>query len=147
MKWLSSFWVLLEQKCHIIFSFSAYHSSSYQKKELLMCGTARVRNILKEISSYLCHIHQVLFCVCVRRHRTHSTYLHICLFLISLSICLWYPKIWFMHYRQRAPAWQGPGVLMSYKPHSVSAFRRLQHSTQNRSSQGFHALVQLFIEH
>lgn len=67
MKWLSAFWVLFEKKRHIIFSFSAYHSSSYQKKEVLMRGTARVRNILKEIISYLCHIHQVLFFVSVYR--------------------------------------------------------------------------------
>lgn len=116
-----------------------------KKKELLMCGTARVRNILKEISPYVCHIHQILFCVCVQRHSTHSTYIHICLFLISLSICLWYPKIWFTHYRQRARAWQGPGALMSYHPPRCQCPEHC--STQNRTSQGFHGLAQLFIEH
>lgn len=93
------------------------------------------------------HTSSTFFCICVQRHGTHSTYLHISIFLICLSICLWYSKIWFMQYRQRPPAWQGPGVLMPLQPHSVLVSRRLQRSTQNRTSQEFHGLGQLSIEH
>lgn len=117
---------------------------SIKKKGLLMCGQGK-KHLEGNILSSLPHT-QVLFCDCVHLwlwHSIHSTYLHICLFLINLSICLWYPKIWFTHCRL---CMAGPGVLISYQPCSVLVSRRLQHSMQNRTKQGLHGSVPFFIE-
>lgn len=66
--------------------------------------------------------------------------------LLNHSICLWYPKIWFTHNMQKAPAWQGSVMQMSYQPLSVSGSRTLQHSIQNGTNQEFDSLAHSFIE-
>lgn len=91
-------------------------------------------------------MHQVLFFVCTETQ--HSQHLSTHLLILNKPQHLFVVSQDLVHALQaEGPAWQGPGVLMSYKPHLASVSRRLQHNTQNRTSQGFHGLFQLFIEH
>lgn len=103
---------------------------SIEKKGLLMCGQGK-KHLEGNILSSLPHT-QVLFCDCVHLwlwHSIHSTYLHICLFLINLSICLWYPKIWFAHCRL---CMAGPGVLPTLLSVGVQK-TAAQHAKQDKA--------------